>query len=440
MRTPIPFPADLAGGLKRSARAFGVPGLAVAVLAPGRKALLLDGVTAPGGRAVDGRAWFSVASLGKHLTAAAVLDLAQRGRVNLDAAIGRHLPTVPAAWADRTVLGLLRHSSGLAEYLSAAPAEPVPTTLPGFMARYATLAPAFDEGAGWMYTNTNYILLGMLVAQASGGRYASAVQGLFQRAGCDGAAVAGPGWARQANQDPSRAGGPDPDTATREVIGDGDVCLTPAGALRWLEVLLDGELLDAGHHGLMFTAGRLASGRPSGYGCGWFVEPMGDTTIAHHGGHFDGWSAMAIVNRAHGSGVVAMCNQAPGHTRAIRHLATTALEGFAPGSTPLSLPVLTEPDPALAQRIRAQLLREPGTAPDLSCLSDELRRVAEHGSPVRTVPNLTAGSAPQAFDLVQRQVHDTHTWHRYRLSYPDRVEHVLVGTTPDRRIFWAWPL
>jgi hypothetical protein len=205
-------------------------------------------------------------------------------------------------------------------------------------------------------------------------------------------------------------------------------------------VLLDGELLDAEHHELMFTAGRLASGRPSGYGCGWFVEPMGDTTIAHHGGHFDGWSAMAIVNRAHGSGVVAMCNQAPGHTRAIRHLATTALEGFAPGSTPLSQPVLTEPDPALAQRIRAQLLREPGTAPDLSCLSDELRRVAEHGSPVRTVPNLTAGSAPQAFDLVQRQVHDTHTWHRYRLSYPDRVEHVLVGTTPDRRIFWAWPL
>jgi hypothetical protein len=167
---------------------------------------------------------------------------------------------------------------------------------------------------------------------------------------------------------------------------------------------------------------------------------MGEATIAHHGGHFDGWSAMAIVNRAHGSGVVAMCNQAPGHTRAIRHLAQTALEGFAPGSTPLSLPVPDDPDPLLTQRIRSQLLREPGTAPDLSCLADELRRVAEHGSPVRTVPNLYAGQPPQAFDLVQRQVHDTHTWHRYRLSYPDRVEHVLVGTTPDRRIFWAWAL
>jgi CubicO group peptidase (beta-lactamase class C family) len=444
MRSTVSFPVDLAGALARSARAFGIPGLAVAVLAPGRQALLLDGVAAPGGPAVNHGTWVSVASLGKHVTAAAVLDLAQRGRVNLTAAIGHYLPTVPSAWADRSVLSLLRHSGGLAEYLSAAPEQPVPTTLAGFMAQYARLAPAFDEGAGWMYTNTHYILLGMLVAQASGARYAQAVQALFQRMGCPHATVAGPAWAREANRatthDAHRLGTTDPDTATREVIGDGDVCFTPAGALRWLEVLLDGGLLDGAHEDLMFTAGPLATGRPSGYGCGWFVEPMGETTIAHHGGHFDGWTAMTILNRARGSGVVAMCNQAPGHTRAIRHLAQQALEGFAPGATPLSLPVLADPDPVLTQRIRSQLLREPGTAPDLSCLADELRRVAEHGSPVRTVPNLHAGLPPQAFDLVQRQVHDTHTWHRYRLSYQDRVEHVLVGTTPDRRIFWAWAL
>lgn len=444
MRSNVPFPVDLAGALARSGRAFGIPGLAAAVLAPGRRALLLDGVAAPNGPAVNDGTWFSVASLGKHVTAAALLDLAQRGRLNLTEAIGHYLPTVPTAWADRSVLSLLRHSGGLAEYLSAAPEQPVPTTQAGFMARYATLAPAFDEGAGWMYTNTHYILLGMLVGHASGVRYAQAVQSLFQRTGCTGAAVAGPAWAREANcetaREVPRAGISDPDAATREVIGDGDVCFTPAGALRWLEVLLEGGLLDQAHEDLMFTAGPLATGRPSGYGCGWFVEPMGEATIAHHGGHFDGWTAMAILNRARGSGVVAMCNQAPGHTRAIRHLAQQALEGFAPGSTPLSLPVLADPDPVLTQRIRSQLLREPGTASDLSCLTDELRRVAEHGSPVRTVPNLYAGAPPQAFDLVQRQPHDTHTWHRYRLTYPDRIEHVLVGTTPDSRIFWAWAL
>lgn len=440
MPTLLTFPADRAAALRHSARGFGIPGLALALRAPGRACLLLDGVAAPGGRAVDDRTWFSVASLGKHVTAAAVLELAQRGRVELAAPIGRYLEDVPAAWADRQVLALLRHGSGLAEYLSAAPAPPEPADRAGFMARYAALAPAFAEGEGWLYANTNYILLGMLVAQAAGCSYADAVGALLQRAVGEGAMVAGPQWARSANADAARAGTRDPASAVREVIGDGDVCFTPAGALRWLERLLDGGLLDAPHEALMFSAAPLATGRPSGYGCGWFVEPLGDQTIVHHGGHFDGWAAMGIVNRARGSAVIAMCNQAPGHTRAIRHLAQAALEAFAPGSTPLSLPVIADPDPVLTERIRGQLLREPGTAPDLSCLADELQRVAEHGSPVRTVPNLFAGAQPLAFDLVQHLQQPTHSWRRYRLRWPDRVEHVLVGCTPEGRIHWAWPL
>jgi D-alanyl-D-alanine carboxypeptidase len=440
MRVNSPFPPDHAAALTTAARHFGVPGLAIAALAPGRQALLLHGARAPGAPAVDEKTWFSVASLGKHVTAAAVLDLAQHGQLTLTDPIGRHLPDVPGPWADRSVISLLRHSSGLAEYLTPSPQDLVPTSRRAFMARYASLAPAFGEGAGWTYANTNYILLGMLVAQAGGTSYAKVAEALFKRVVCGGATVAGPAWARLANADLTRAGASDPDSVAREVIGDGDVCFTPPGAMRWLEALLDGGLLDATHETLMFSPGPLATGRTSGYGCGWFVEPLGDATIAHHGGHFDGWTAMGIVNRARGSAVIAMCNQAPGHTRAIRHLAQAALEAFAPGSTPLSLPVIADPDPVLTERIRGQLLRDPGTAPDLSCLADELLRVAEHGSPVRTVPSLFIGTQPLAFELVQHQREPTHAWRRYRLSYADRTEHVLVGTTPEGLIHWAWPL
>ena len=308
------------------------------------------------------------------------------------------------------------------------------------MTRYAKMSPAFQEGNGWMYTNTNYILLGMLVAQVSGVSYAQALEDLLRRAGSTGIAVGGPAWARQANADASRAGTSDPDCSAREVIGDGDVCFTPTGAKRWLELLLDGGLLDPWHDRLMFSAGELATGRPSAYGCGWFVEPLGEATVAHHGGHFDGWTAMALINRSRGCGVFVMCNTAPGHTRAVRYLAQMALEGFAPGSTALSLPVMADLEPALTEQIRTQLLREPGTAPDPLCLANELRRVAEHANPARTVPNLFTGVSPQRFDLVQRRVQGTHTWHRYRLSYADRIEHVLAGTTPDGRLFWVWPL
>ena len=440
MRITTPFQTEQAHSLAQTAKDFNICGLAIAVVAPGRKALMLHGATSSSGRAVNERSWFSVASVGKHFTATAVLELAMRKRLNLSKPIGHYLTDVPEAWAGRSILSLLRHSSGLPEYLSATLEEPVPDKRPSFMARYASLAPAFDEGAGWMYTNTNYILLGMLIAQVSGDNYADALQNLFKQVGCEGATVASPSWARQANENESHTISRDLDSARREVIGDGDVCLTPAGALIWLEQMIDGGLLDTQHQSLMFTAGPLATGRPSGYACGWFIEKMGDATIAHHGGHFDGWTAMAILNHSIGSGVLAMCNLAPGNTRAIRHLAQTALESFAPGSTPLSLAAITDTAPELTQRIRAQLLREPNSAPHPDYLADELRLVAEHGNPARSVPNLFAGEQPTGFDLVQRQVQENHTWHRYRLTYPNRIEHVLVGTSLDEKIFWAWPL
>jgi hypothetical protein len=96
--------------------------------------------------------------------------------------------------------------------------------------------------------------------------------------------------------------------------------------------------------------------------------------------------------------------------------------------------------PELTKRIRTQLLRELNSAPSADYLANELRLVAAHGSPSRTVPNLFTGEQPIGFDLVQRKVYETHTWHRYRLTYPNRIEHVLVGTCVEGKIFWAWPL
>ena len=441
MRNPVELNSELGDTLSRAARGFGVPGLAIALAAPGRKALWTDGlIDLATARPVRRSSWFSVASLGKHVTAAAVLHLAQRGELDLSAPVGHYLNDLPAAWAGRSVLSLLHHTSGLPEYLAHQPADPVPDDRRSFMARYGQLVPAFDEGDAWIYTNTNYILAGMLVAQLQGQPYTQAVQSMLDRAGCPGAMVGSPAWARSTNAGDPHSVARDEASARREVIGDGDACFTPDGALRWLEVLLDDQLLDAEHSRILFSPGLLTSGRPSAYGCGWFLEPLGEGTLAHHAGHFDGWTAIAILNRSRGSGVMAMCNLAPGHTRAIRHLAQRALEHFAPGSTALSLPVLDDDEPQLSARLRAQLLRASGAAADNAALAEELQRVAAHGSAVRTVPNLHAGMPPDRFDLVYRQAHGTHRWLRYRIGYADRTEHALVGLTPEDHLFWAWCL
>ena len=59
---------------------------------------------------------------------------------------------------------------------------------------------------------------------------------------------------------------------------------------------------------------------------------------------------------------------------------------------------------------------------------------------IRGLINLWAGTAPTGFSLVGEQHHKQGLMRRYRATYPDRVEHVLVGFTQQRQIYWAWPL
>ena len=441
MRCSVEVDGDLAARLRAAAARFAVPGLAIALAAPGRRALLLHGEAEAGsGRPVGEDTWFSVASLGKHVTAAAVLDLAQRGLVDPSASIDRYLRDLPPAWAGRSVSSLLRHTSGLPEYLAYTGNEVVPEERAAFMSTYGAMVPAFGDSEGWMYTNTNYILSGFLIAQLSGRSYGEAVEALFDRMDCAGASVSSPQWAREANRQMENRATRDHASGRREVIGDGDVSFTSAGALSWLEGLLDHRLLDAAHLDLMFSGAGLKTGRTSHYGCGWFLERLRGDVIAHHAGHFDGWTAMAILHPRQECGVIAMCNLAPGNTRAIRYLAQLALEGFAPGSTPLALSPREDDAPDLTAMIRSQLIRKPGEALNPACFAEELLRVAEHGSAVRNVVNLYTGVEPLSFDLIETHREAAFDLRRYRMRHADRIDHVLVGLTPDGRIYWAWGL
>jgi CubicO group peptidase (beta-lactamase class C family) len=440
MHEQTPLPAALAASLTAKAQEFGVPGLAICLVAPGRHSVFTTGVEAPGSeRPVTASTWFSVASLGKHVTACAVLDLAQAGALDLEAPICHYLTDVPAAWSQRSVLSLLRHTSGLPEYLAYTECETVPERRDDFMRTYGGMATAFEPDQGWIYTNTNYILLGFLIAQLAGRPYAAAVQSLFDRVGCVGATVASPQWTRDANVQGLGPAGRDGASAGREVIGDGDISFTAQGALVWLQALLGNQLLSMASMTTMFSPALLSTSRPSPYGCGWFVDTLRGAPIGHHAGHYDGWTAMAVLAPAQGCGVVAMCNLAPRNTRAARYLAQLALESFAPGSTPLSLHPIPDDAPILTARIKAQLFRN-GTALDRDCFADELLHVVAHGSAVRNVINLWTGVEPLSFELVEQQRHATHRLRRYRIRYAERVEHLLVGTTPQDKIYWAWPL
>jgi CubicO group peptidase (beta-lactamase class C family) len=425
--------------LSEEATASEIPGVCIALTGPDGDVTLTHGRDASvDGRPVGQETWFQAASTGKHLTACLVLDLVAQGLVSLERPIGVYLPDAPARWRGRTVRALLTHTSGLPEYLAYTDGEEAPTREDAFYTRYADLAPEADEGAGWGYSNTNYILLGFLIRRVSGRSYAEAMDAYLARLGLEGVAVASPGWVRGANAAGIGLGGADPESAAREVIGDGDMAFTVAGALAWLKMLLrngEGALPGRTH---LFAPTLLRTERVALYGAGWFNEPFGASIISHHAGHYDGWTAMAYLNHAMGCGAIGLCNLAPGSTRAIRGLTQRVLEAYAPGATWRGLPVLTDDAPDLTARAIAALFRN-GQPPDRDLFAGEFEQ-ALSTTGVRRVLDFSMGGMPSAISLVDDTLTAHGRFRRYRLSHPDRMEHLTVGFTPEGRIHWAWPL
>lgn len=129
------------------------------------------------GLAVTPGTVFPIGSITKQFTAAAVMQLVQAGKIDLDAKIGRYLPSAPHA-SQVTVRELLDQTSGLPDYLDNKPLLATimnGTVRPKSVAAYVSLVDnqplAFKPGTKWAYSNTNYALLGMLVAKTGGTSY-----------------------------------------------------------------------------------------------------------------------------------------------------------------------------------------------------------------------------------------------------------------------------
>ena len=120
---------------------------------------------------------FPVGSITKQFTAAAVMMLVERGKVNLDASIARYLPAAPHG--NRiTVRELLNQTSGLPDYLEDKPLLAAimagtdgPHAIPSLVALVQNKPLHFKPGTKYEYSNTNYALAGMLVARVSGMPY-----------------------------------------------------------------------------------------------------------------------------------------------------------------------------------------------------------------------------------------------------------------------------
>lgn len=116
---------------------------------------------------------FDSGSVAKQFTAAAIVSLAEQGKLSLDDEIHKYLPEVPDYGAKITIRQLLHHTSGIRDAGSAIVAwghsgEDLVGEREGwqFIARQKSLN--FAPGTEWRYSNTGYVLLAFIVERASG--------------------------------------------------------------------------------------------------------------------------------------------------------------------------------------------------------------------------------------------------------------------------------
>lgn len=125
--------------------------------------------------AVSDDSLWRMGSVTKTFVSAAILNLAAAGKLGLDDALDAYVPSFPNA-SGITVRQLLNHTSGVFNYTesddfaAALTAEPKRKYTPAELLAFATSeSPKFEPGADWYYSNTNYVLLGLVAEKAAGG-------------------------------------------------------------------------------------------------------------------------------------------------------------------------------------------------------------------------------------------------------------------------------
>jgi D-alanyl-D-alanine carboxypeptidase len=123
---------------------------------------------------------FALASISKTFTAAVVLDLVAEGRLSLEERVARRLPGLGID-ARVTVRQLLDHTSGLHDFFLNPSIDPA--LLKDRAADWTTKRslryvskPYFKPGRGWHYSNTNYVLLGLVAEEVTGESLASQIR------------------------------------------------------------------------------------------------------------------------------------------------------------------------------------------------------------------------------------------------------------------------
>jgi len=234
---------------------------------------------------------FNLGSMNKMFTGVSIAQLAEKGKLSFDDTISKHVPDYPnKAVADKvTIHQLLTHTSGMGVYWNEKFMErrTTLTTVASHIPLFADEPLAFEPGAKFSYSNSGFMVLGLIIERVSGQNYYDYVaEHIFKPAG-----MTGTGFYDPNGDNPKVAigyvGGSKRDnTSEREIKGGpaGGGFSTVEDLMRFQMALFGNKLLSPKYLQIV-TTGKVAMRGPAKYAYGFGdVEFNGVRTVGHNGG------------------------------------------------------------------------------------------------------------------------------------------------------------
>lgn len=235
---------------------------------------------------------FRLGSLTKQFTAASILLLEERGKLNVEDPVSKYVPDSPAAWKNITIFNLLTHTSGIPNFTSFpdyGPTEWKDTTPTELVARFRDKPLDFEPGTKFSYSNSGYIVLGYILEKVSGQTYAEFLQkNIFTPLG-----MTDTGIDNNAVILPKRAQGYSPSgngmqhagyTSMTIPFSAGALYSTTGDLLKWEQGLFGGKVLKP------VSLAKMTTPFKDGYGFGLFITAQNGHKMINHGGGIEGFN------------------------------------------------------------------------------------------------------------------------------------------------------
>lgn len=375
---------------------------------------------------------YSIGSISKQFTAVAMLLLQEDGKLSLDDKVSKFVPDLTRA-NEVTIRQLLSHTSGYQDYWPQDYVMPMmlkPVTAAKILDQWARKPLDFDPGTKWQYSNTNYVIAGVIIEKASG---KPLLQFLREK-------IFVPlGMKSVANIDEQKLGDTDPTGYLRYALGPlraapkegpgwlfaaGELAMTAEDLAKWNISIMDQKLLRPASYRELEREAQLSNGLGARYGLGVSVNMEGGHRAVSHGGEVSGFTAESVVFPDERVAVVALTNQD----------AASASGNIAHGIVPL---LFEKTDPTTPQKLeQAKKIFEGlqhGTI-DRSLFTDNANAYFSEQALQDFASGLEPLGAPRQFVQTRQGLRGGMTLRVYQVRFENKTLRAWTYELPDGKL------